>query len=161
MITTHFIKNKSREDIDWFSLENLQLTVILVVTIKEKDLQRSSSIRKINSCIEFSLVFSIFIFLDSLVLRSHTQPLRKTLRWQSTVFCSRCKCANEKAITQIIHTFCSGASITADYSIILEGSKGETPPSHLKNPERKCILGNDADLVSSPINLGSVTEVQV
>ena len=81
----------------------------------------------------------------------------------SIVFCSRCKCANEKAITQIIHTFYSGASITADYSIIFEGSKGETQPCHLRNPERKCFQRNDADLlsVSSPINLGSVTEVQV
>ena len=62
------------------SLKNLQLTVILVVTIKGKDLQRSPSIRKINSCTEFYLVLRIFIFLDSLVLRSQTQPLRNTLR---------------------------------------------------------------------------------
>ena len=59
--------------------------------------------------------------------------------------------------------FYSGASTTADVFIILGGSEGETPPRHLKNPERKCFQRSDTDafLVSSPINLGSVTEVQV
>ena len=59
--------------------------------------------------------------------------------------------------------FYSGASTTADVFIILGGSEGETPPRLLKNPERKCFQRSDTDafLVSSPILLGSVTEVQV
>ena len=57
----------------------------------------------------------------------------------------------------------TGCSTSADVSIIITGSGGETSPKPLQNPDRKCFNRTDTDsfLIAVPADLGALKEIEI